>query len=43
MHARFYMDALPIGVGLVGPGLIGATFLQQVAEQVSSSAPLVLR
>jgi hypothetical protein len=38
VHARFYMDALPIGVGLVGPGLIGSTFLQQVAEQVRSPA-----
>ena len=34
VHGRFYLDALPIGVGLVGPGLIGGTFLQQMHEQV---------
>lgn len=34
VHGRFYMDALPIGVGLVGPGLIGGTFLQQMNEQI---------
>ena len=35
VHGRFYLYALPIGVGLVGPGLIGGTFLQQLHEQVS--------
>ena len=34
VHGRFYLEALPIGVGLVGPGLIGSTFLQQMGEQV---------
>ena len=34
VHGRFYLDALPIGVGLVGPGLIGSTFLSQLQEQV---------
>lgn len=34
VHGRFYMKALPIGVGLVGPGLIGGTFLQQIHDQV---------
>lgn len=34
VHGRFYLKALPIGVGLVGPGAIGATFLAQVHEQL---------
>ncbi|KAI3427052.1 hypothetical protein D9Q98_006993 [Chlorella vulgaris] len=34
VHGRYYLQALPIGVGLVGPGAIGSTFLQQMAEQV---------
>ncbi len=40
MHAHSHaalpspMQALPIGVGLIGPGLIGGTFLKQVHEQV---------
>ena len=33
MHGRFYLDALPLGIGLVGPGLIGGTFLEQIHEQ----------
>lgn len=34
VHSRFYSKkALPIGVGLVGPGLIGSTFLSQLKEQ----------
>lgn len=34
VHARFYLAALPIGMAVVGPGLIGGTFLEQVKEQV---------
>lgn len=34
VHGRFYLKALPIGIGLVGPGLIGATFLKQIQDQV---------
>lgn len=33
VHARFYLSDVPIGVGLVGPGLIGATLLTQLSEQ----------
>lgn len=45
VHGRFYMDALPIGVGLIGPGLIGGTFLQQMNEQVgrAGSGGIALR
>lgn len=34
VHGRFYLKALPIGIGLVGPGLIGGTFLSQIQEQL---------
>ena len=33
VHGRFYLATLPLGVGLVGPGLIGGTFLDQVHAQ----------
>ena len=36
MHGRFYLDALPIGIGLIGPGLIGSTLMDQLNEQASS-------
>ena len=36
VHSRFYMRSLPIGVGLIGPGLIGSTFLKQMRDQVSA-------
>jgi bifunctional aspartokinase / homoserine dehydrogenase 1 len=32
-HSRFYQKSLSIGVGLVGPGLIGSTFLAQLKDQ----------
>ena len=35
VHSRFYLKALPIGIGLVGPGLIGSTFLKQIDEHVA--------
>lgn len=38
VHGRFYQDALPIGVGLIGPGLIGGTLLRQLQEQVGRGA-----
>lgn len=34
VHARFYLAALPIGMAVVGPGLIGGTFLEQIKDQV---------
>jgi bifunctional aspartokinase / homoserine dehydrogenase 1 len=33
VHSRFYMDQTPIAIGLIGPGLIGGTFLDQLREQ----------
>lgn len=36
VHGRFYMQALPLGIGLIGPGLIGSTLLSQIHDQVRS-------
>jgi len=35
VHSRFYLSDVPIGVGIVGPGLIGGTLIDQLAEQAS--------
>ena len=35
VHSRFYLSDTTIGVGIVGPGLIGATLIEQIKEQVS--------
>lgn len=37
VHSRFYLSDVPIGVGIVGPGLIGATLLDQLKEQVGGT------
>ena len=34
VHARFYLSETPIGVGIVGPGLIGKTLLAQLDAQL---------
>jgi aspartokinase/homoserine dehydrogenase 1 len=34
VHSRFYLSDTAIGVGIVGPGLIGATLIQQLKDQV---------
>jgi aspartokinase/homoserine dehydrogenase 1 len=34
VHSRFYLSSTPIGIGLVGPGLIGSALLDQIREQV---------
>lgn len=33
VHSRFYLSNTPIGIGLVGPGLIGSALLTQIKEQ----------
>jgi bifunctional aspartokinase / homoserine dehydrogenase 1 len=45
VHARFYLATLPLAVGLVGPGLIGSTFLEQLQQQavVRADSPAVDR
>lgn len=35
VHARFYLATLPLAIGLVGPGLIGATLLAQIQQQLT--------
>eukprot|EP00878_Enallax_costatus_P021378 GHUV01022628.1.p1 GENE.GHUV01022628.1~~GHUV01022628.1.p1 ORF type:complete len:501 (+),score=176.91 GHUV01022628.1:491-1993(+) len=35
VHSRFYLSDVPIGVGVVGPGLIGGTFIDQLKEQAA--------
>lgn len=36
VHSRFYLSKIPIAVGLVGPGLIGKTLLDQFRDQAAS-------
>lgn len=36
VHARFYLARLPLALAVVGPGLIGATFLAQLADQAET-------
>lgn len=35
VHARFYLATLPLAIGIVGPGLIGATLLEQLQQQLT--------
>jgi len=37
VHARFYLATLPLALAVVGPGLIGATFLGQLEQQMQVS------
>ena len=37
VHARFYLATLPLALAVVGPGLIGATFLSQLEQQMQAS------
>ncbi len=39
VHSRFYLSKTPLAVGLVGPGLIGKTLLDQLKDQVIFSSP----
>lgn len=34
VHSKFYLSRTIIAVGIVGPGLIGATLLDQLKDQV---------
>jgi hypothetical protein len=43
VHGRFYLATLPLGVGLVGPGLIGKTFLAQIQNQMKVFAPIFIQ
>eukprot|EP00271_Cylindrocystis_brebissonii_P015587 TRINITY_DN38521_c0_g1_i1.p1 TRINITY_DN38521_c0_g1~~TRINITY_DN38521_c0_g1_i1.p1 ORF type:complete len:958 (-),score=178.08 TRINITY_DN38521_c0_g1_i1:163-3036(-) len=35
VHSRFYLSNTPLGVALVGPGLIGSTLLEQIKDQAA--------
>ena len=41
VHGRFYLATLPLGVGIIGPGLIGSTFLDQIYQQIAVRLVLV--
>lgn len=34
VHSRFYLSRTTIAMGIIGPGLIGSTLLDQLKEQV---------
>ena len=34
VHSRFYLSRTTIAVGIIGPGLIGSTLLEQLKDQV---------
>eukprot|EP00271_Cylindrocystis_brebissonii_P004896 TRINITY_DN16821_c0_g1_i1.p1 TRINITY_DN16821_c0_g1~~TRINITY_DN16821_c0_g1_i1.p1 ORF type:complete len:958 (-),score=174.47 TRINITY_DN16821_c0_g1_i1:780-3653(-) len=36
VHSRFYLSKTPLAVALIGPGLIGATLLEQLKDQVQT-------
>ena len=38
VHGRFYLATLPLGIGIIGPGLIGGTFLDQIHQQIAVGA-----
>ena len=33
VHGRFYLATLPLALGIVGPGLIGSTFIAQLHQE----------
>ncbi len=43
VHGRFYLATLPLGVGIIGPGLIGGTFLDQIHAQITVLTPCIQR
>jgi aspartokinase/homoserine dehydrogenase 1 len=34
VHSRYYLSKTTMAVGIVGPGLIGGTLIEQLREQV---------
>lgn len=34
VHSRFYLSRTTIAMGIIGPGLIGSTLLEQLKDQV---------
>jgi len=37
VHSRFFLSKTTLAVGIIGPGLIGGTLLNQLKDQVSSA------
>lgn len=35
VHSRFYLSRTTLSMGIIGPGLIGATLLDQLRDQVN--------
>ena len=42
VHSRFYLSRTTIAMGIIGPGLIGSTLLDQLRDQVLSLAGFFL-
>ncbi|KAJ6291676.1 hypothetical protein OIU76_023708 [Salix suchowensis] len=42
VHSRFYLSKTTIAMGIIGPGLIGATLLDQLRDQVQQSLRKIL-
>jgi aspartokinase/homoserine dehydrogenase 1 len=42
VHSRFYLSKTTMSVGVVGPGLIGSTLLEQFKDQVCNFLALFL-
>ena len=42
VHSRFYLSKTTIAMGIIGPGLIGATLLDQLRDQVGIWMPIYL-
>lgn len=42
VHSRFYLSRTTIAMGIIGPGLIGATLLDQLRDQVHRRVPLLI-
>lgn len=36
VHSRFYLSKTPLAVGIIGPGLIGGTLLEQLSDQAAT-------
>lgn len=37
VHSRFFLSRTTLAVGIIGPGLIGATLLDQLRDQVRNA------
>lgn len=42
VHSRFYLSKTTLAMGIIGPGLIGGTLLDQLRDQVTENMALSL-